>query len=73
LLLVVTIIGFGSLRRQQPIAFWPVLVFALLFTYVPFAWDEWLYGGSLGIRAMEQSYAVLAWPMAAAHQWLLAR
>jgi hypothetical protein len=72
-LLIVALVGFGSLRRQQPIAFWPVLVFTLLFTYVTFAWDEWLYGGSLGIRAMVQSYAVLAWPMAAAHRWLLAR
>jgi hypothetical protein len=72
-LLVVAIVGFGSLRRQQPIAFWPILIFAILFTYVTFAWDEWLYGGSLGIRAMVQSYAVLAWPMAAAHRWLLAR
>jgi hypothetical protein len=72
-ILVVALVGFGTLRRQQPIAFWPLLVFAVLFTYVTFAWDEWLYGGSLGIRAMVQSYAVLAWPMAAAHRWLLAR
>jgi hypothetical protein len=72
-LLIVAIVGFGGLRRQQPIAFWPILIFAILFTYVTFAWDEWLYGGSLGIRAMVQSYAVLAWPMAAAHRWLLAR
>lgn len=72
-LLVVALVGFGSLRRQQPVAFWPLLVFMVLFTYVTFAWNEWLYGGSLGIRAMVQSYAVLAWPMAAAHRWLLAQ
>ncbi|GAB3850363.1 hypothetical protein GCM10028822_15640 [Hymenobacter terrigena] len=72
-LLVVALLGFMALRRQQPAAFWPLLVFIALFTYVTFAWDEWLYGGSLGQRAMVQSYAVLAWPFAAAHQWLLAR
>ncbi|MFC7667979.1 hypothetical protein ACFQT0_11730 [Hymenobacter humi] len=72
-LLVVALVGFIGLRRQQPAAFWPCLVFIILFIYVTFAWDEWLYGGSLGIRAMVQSYAVLAWPMAAAHRWLLAR
>ncbi|GAA3977520.1 hypothetical protein [Hymenobacter antarcticus] len=72
-LLVVALLGFIALRRQQPAAFWPLLVFIVLFTYVTFAWDEWLYGGSLGQRAMVQSYAVLAWPFAAAHQWLLAR
>jgi hypothetical protein len=72
-LLVVALAGFGALRRQQPDAFWPMLVFMVLFTYVTFAWDEWLYGGSLGQRAMVQSYAVLAWPWAAAHRWLLTR
>lgn len=70
-LLVVALAGFGSLRRQQPAAFWPLLVFIVLFTYVAFAWDEWLYGGSLGQRAMVQTYAVLAWPLAAAGRWLL--
>ncbi|MBO2012746.1 hypothetical protein [Hymenobacter negativus] len=72
-LLVVALAGFGALRRQQPAAFWPMLVFIVLFTYVAFAWDEWLYGGSLGQRAMVQTYAVLAWPWAAAHRWLLTR
>ncbi|WP_310397336.1 hypothetical protein [Hymenobacter sp.] len=72
-LLVVALAGFWGLRRQQPAAFWPQLVFLALFAYVTFAWDEWLYGGSLGSRAMVQSYAVLAWPLAAAHRWLLAR
>lgn len=72
-LLVAALVGFGSLRRQQPEAFWALLVFFVLFAYVTFAWDEWRYGGSLGQRAMVQSYAVLAWPWAAAHRWLLAR
>ena len=72
-LLVVALLGFTALRRQQLAAFWPLLIFITVFTYVTFAWDEWLYGGSLGQRAMVQSYAVLAWPFAAAHHWLLAR
>ena len=72
-LLVVALVGFAALRRQQPPAFWPLLVLMGLVVYVTFAWDEWLYGGSLGQRAMVQSYAVLAWPWAAAHRWLLAR
>jgi hypothetical protein len=72
-LLVVALLGFGPLRRQQPAAFWPLLVFTVLFTYVTFAWNEWTYGGGLGARAMIDSYAVLAWPLAAALRWLLAR
>jgi hypothetical protein len=72
-LLLVALVGFAALRRQHPVAFWPLLTFIILFTYVAFAWDEWLYGGSLGQRAMVQTYAVLAWPWAAAHHWLLTR
>ncbi|MBU6120991.1 hypothetical protein [Hymenobacter siberiensis] len=72
-ILVVALVGFWALRRQQAAAFWPMLVLIALFIYVTFAWDEWLYGGSLGQRAMVQSYAVLAWPFAAAHCWLLTR
>ncbi|HEX8657892.1 MAG TPA: hypothetical protein VF690_10175 [Hymenobacter sp.] len=72
-LLLGALLGFVGLRRQQPEAFWPLLIFMVLFTYVTFAWDEWLYGGSLGQRAMVQSYAVLAWPFAAAYRELLAR
>ncbi|TGE23028.1 hypothetical protein [Hymenobacter metallicola] len=72
-LLVTALVGFGPLRRQQPAAFWPMLVYLLLFLYVTFAWEQWTYGGALGQRAMVQSYAVLAWPLAAALAWLLAR
>ncbi|HLK98772.1 MAG TPA: hypothetical protein VK364_13455, partial [Hymenobacter sp.] len=72
-LLLTGLIGFGPLRRQQPEAFWAMLVFTVAFTYVTFAWNEWTYGGGLGSRAMIESYAVLAWPMAAALRWLLER
>lgn len=39
--------------------------FFLLFSYVVTAWDNWWYGGGLGLRAMVQGYAILAFPMAA--------
>lgn len=72
-LLLGALLGFRGLRRSQPAAFWPMLVFTGVFAYVAFCWSDWNYGGSVGQRAMVQTYAVLAWPWAAAHQWLLAR
>ncbi|RTQ50052.1 hypothetical protein EJV47_10440 [Hymenobacter gummosus] len=72
-LLVLPLLGFGPLRRRAPEAFWAMLAFTVLFIYVTFAWDIWWYGGSLGARALVQGYAVLAWPLAAALQWVLAR
>ncbi len=59
------VLGFVPLHQQQRSIFWAVLVFFALFLYVTFAWDIWWYGGSLGQRAMVQSYAVLAFPLAA--------
>jgi hypothetical protein len=49
----------------------PVLAFFLLNLWVVSAWDIWWYGGSIGQRALVQSYAVLALPWGAAVTWLL--
>lgn len=43
----------------------PVAAFSLLNVYITFSWDIWWYGGSLGARAMVQSYAVWMIPFAA--------
>jgi hypothetical protein len=56
--------GFVMLYRQAPSIFWPALTFFLLFAYLCMAWQNWWYGGSLGIRAMVQAYPVLAFPLA---------
>ncbi|UOQ72025.1 hypothetical protein [Hymenobacter cellulosilyticus] len=72
-MLLTALVGYAALRRQQPDAFWAMVVYLVLFIYVTFAWQQWTYGGALGSRAMIQSYAVLAWPLAAALHWLLAR
>lgn len=72
-LMATALLGFGPLRRKAPSGFWAILIFTVAVIYVTFAWDIWWYGGSLGQRAMVQSYAVLAWPLAAAAGWLLAR
>jgi hypothetical protein len=41
-----------------------IFIYFSFFTYVVLAWDNWWYGGGLGLRAMIQSYPVLALPMA---------
>lgn len=64
------VLGFLWLYKKHAALFPAILVFFLLFLYVTFAWDIWWYGGSLGQRAMVQSYALLAFPMAAFVEWL---
>lgn len=59
------LIGFYFLYKNYKSIFIGLFVFFLLFIYLAFAWNIWWYGGSLGIRAMVQSYVVLAFPFAA--------
>jgi len=59
-----SLIGFYFLRKNHLKLYVGTLVFAILFIYWTFAWNIWWYGGSLGIRAMVQSYAILAFPFA---------
>lgn len=68
--MVFSLIGFIWLYKQQRTIFPAIFVFSLLFIYICFAWDIWWYGGSLGIRAMVQAYAVLAFPLAAFTQFV---
>ena len=64
-LLVFADVGFYELYHRRRSVFWACLTFFIVNTYIVFAWDIWWYGGSLGQRAMVQSYAVLLFPLAA--------
>ena len=55
-------------RRNRQLAV-PVIVFFLLNLWVVSAWDVWWYGGSIGQRALVQSYAMLSLPLAALLAW----
>lgn len=63
-LMAFSIGGLLFLWRRKAL-FWVVFLFFLLNTWVVSSWDVWWYGGSFGQRAMVQSYALLAFPMAA--------
>jgi hypothetical protein len=63
--------GFIFLYLKNKKLFLPLSIFSGIFIYITFAWDIWWYGGSLGQRAMVQSYAVLAFPLCAYVTWML--
>lgn len=63
-IMICSIIGLPMLYRFHKSQLMFVLPFALLFTYITFAWDIWWYGGSLGQMAMVQLYPVLSIPFA---------
>jgi hypothetical protein len=64
-MLFLAVPGFYFLRRQNRALFPAVLLICLICLYITAAWDIWWYGGSLGQRAMIQSYPVWAFPFAA--------
>ena len=70
-LLLLPLAGLVVLWRTNRAVAVPVLAFFLLNLWVVSAWDIWWYGGSIGQRALVQSYAVLALPWGAAIAWLL--
>jgi len=64
------LIGFIPMFRKWEDLFWTIAIFCSLFTYLVVSWDIWWYGGSLGNRAMIQSYPLFAFPMAASMEWI---
>ncbi|GAA4017045.1 hypothetical protein GCM10022408_33250 [Hymenobacter fastidiosus] len=56
-------------RRNRAVAV-PVLAYFLINLWIVSAWDIWWYGGSIGQRALVQSYAVLSLPLAYLLHWV---
>jgi len=52
---------------------WAVAMFTAVDLYVVLCWWCWWYGGSFGLRALVEAYAIWAIPMAAMLEWLLSR
>ncbi|MDR3681422.1 MAG: hypothetical protein P4L41_15755 [Flavipsychrobacter sp.] len=63
-------VPFWKHNRQLCIA---ILLFAVLNIYIVFSWSFWPYGGGFSARALIESYALLAFPLAALIQWLSLR
>ena len=69
-IMIVALIGFYQLGAKWKSIFYAVFIFTVLNILIVSSWPTWWYGGSFGQRAMMQSYAVLAFPLAALVQWL---
>lgn len=63
--------GFWWLFQKNKEVFWACCLFTIINIYIIYSWDIWWYGGSIGSRAVIQSYAVLAFPLAAFVTWMV--
>lgn len=57
--------GFVWLYKNNRNIFWAIFLFFCFTLWIVSSWEIWWYGGSLGQRALVQSYAVLIFPIAA--------
>lgn len=67
------LLGLIPLYRRYRTHFWGISVFFVVNLYVVFSWWCWWYGGGLSIRALIESYALLAIPLAAWIEWAASR
>jgi len=69
--MVFAIAGFWHLYKRNLALFWTFILFFVVNIYIVYSWDIWWYGGSIGSRAVVQSYAILAFPLAAFVAWIV--
>ncbi len=62
---VVALVGLFYLWKKDKRSVPALMVYFLVATYLIFSWREWWYGGSFGCRALIESLAFLALPIAA--------
>jgi hypothetical protein len=72
-IMFLSLIGFIWIRRYAKELVPGILCFLILHIYIIFSWWCWWYGGSFGMRAMVETHALLAVPMAAFWQKVLER
>ncbi len=59
------LIGIFFLTNKLKAFFVPILLFTIFNIYIILSWWAWWYGGSFGLRAFVDSYAILIFPLAA--------
>lgn len=64
-MMILALAGFFFTRKKLMKFRFAMIVFVVLNIYVVLSWWCWWYGGSFGLRAFIESYAVLAFPLAA--------
>lgn len=64
-MMALALTGFIFLKKRIPQAFLPLLIFTFANIWIITSWWSWWYGGGLGMRPMIDSYALLAFPLAA--------
>jgi hypothetical protein len=68
--MIFALTGVGMLWKANKKYFYPVVLFLVINVYVVSSWWCWWYGGGFGMRALIESYAILAIPLATFLTWI---
>ena len=68
--MIFAVIGIGMLWKANKKYFYPIVVFFIVNLFIVSSWWCWWYGGSFGMRALIESYAILAIPLATFFAWI---
>ena len=63
-LMLLSLAGFFTPRIRNAGLFYAVFGYFIINLYIVFSWDTWWYASSFSCRALVQSYALLAFPLA---------
>lgn len=72
-MMLLAFLGIPFLYRRHKGLILPVASFTVINIYLLSSWCFWWYGGSYGLRAFVDSYAVMAFPLAAVTGWSLSK
>ena len=64
-IMIFALLGIFFLKNKLKSFFLPILIFVVFNIYIILSWWAWWYGGSFGLRAFIDSYALLVFPLAA--------
>jgi hypothetical protein len=72
-MMLLAVAGIPLLRKRVPGLFIPLLVLLIAMVYVQSSWWSWWFGGGFGLRAYIDIYGLLAVPLAAVVERILAQ
>ena len=69
--MIFALIGVGMLWKHNKKYFYATVLFLIINVYIVSSWWCWWYGGGFGMRALVESYAILAIPLATFLTWMI--
>ncbi len=69
--MLIALLGIYAHFKRHKTSFLAIWAYMLVALYVLFSWSIWWYGGGLGGRPLVQTFALLAFPMAAFVSWVM--